>query len=178
MDPVTIGLLGVLAGAVIGFAGSGFAAYSAFRASELQARLPLIPRIHTLGFAFVRLSTAKGTADENPRRLDFESAWNDFRVHQQVLCPSIRIELLAYLLQRASRERDLNLVQAADLSGQFLDKITRMVGARSKHIFRWRANREERAIMLDWLESPESQALGAELRVKLRHVAKKGTIPN
>jgi hypothetical protein len=68
--------------------GAALWALASLRSSQLAARVPLAPKIHELGNAVVRLNAAAGKADYSDRLKDFQIAWNDLIVHQQILVPS------------------------------------------------------------------------------------------
>ena len=89
MDEAVAALIGAAIGAVAGIAGGGFAALSALRASQVAARAELAPKLHELAAAVISLRGAIGTGTEMKARRDIELAWNDFSVHQRVLCPSV-----------------------------------------------------------------------------------------
>lgn len=168
MTQVQAALVGALIGALAGFAGGGFAALASLRASQLAARSPLSSTLHKIAETLIRLRTADGKEERTSARRDFEQRWNEFSIQQRILCPSHRIEALTSLILVAARSQVEDPDDLLNLAGQTLEKITRMVGAHSNCLFRWRAVRQESNIIQNWLDSTESQILSNNVRSKLR----------
>ena len=165
-------LLGALIGAVAGIAGGWFAAIASVRASQLSARAPLALIIHQLGKRLISLRVALNTPDHARAIRDFEEEWNNLVVHQRILCPSDRIDRLLDLVRSASKQIEQEPDSVLNLSGQVLDKVSRMIGFHSNRLFRWRAGSDESAILENWLASKDSDILSPELRDRLRTIAK------
>jgi len=177
VDPVSAALLGALIGAVAGLAGGALAAIASLRASQVAARAPLAPKLHNIAAELIRLAPAIGQADEIGKRHAFELAWNDFAVHQKILCPSRRIESMVSLVratQRGKASSDETANAHLALAGQVLDKLTRMVGAHSAHLFRFRAALAEDRILEEWLNSDESRIMSPELRRRISELNRGG----
>lgn len=160
-------LLGGIIGAAAGLAGGGLAALAAVRASQLAARAPLGPILCGIADTVIQLRVTAGTIERHDIEIEFERRWREFSVHQRILCPSKRIENLLSLLLAVARDQKTQPDDLLNLAAQTLEKVTRMVGAHSRHIFRWRANLEESEIMRNWLASEESKVLSEAVRKKL-----------
>lgn len=167
MSEVVAALIGASIGAVAGLAGGGFAALASIRASQIAARAALAPKLHALADAIIRLQGAAGTAEELQRRRDLEGAWNDFGVHQRILCPSRILEVLSYVLRRAATDRNYTMQAVATVAGQAQDRAARIVGMHSDHFFRFAARRAERRIVADWLVGDARGWLGDGMRKKI-----------
>ena len=168
MNEAVAALIGAAIGAVAGVAGGGFAALAAIRASQVAARAELAPKLHALGRAIISLRGASGTDDEMKARRDIEVAWNDFGVHQRVLCPSRALEMLAYLIRRTTKEEENFTPKALlTMAGQAQDKASRIVGFYSESLFRFRARQKERKLVADWLAGDAHGLLGDALRQKI-----------
>jgi hypothetical protein len=167
VNEVVAALIGATIGAVAGVAGGGFAALAAIRASQVAARAELAPKLHALAGSIISLHGAIGTDNEMKARRNIELAWNDFGVHQRVLCPSRALEMLAYLIRRTTKEEE-NFTPEALLTivGQAEDKASRIVGFYSESLFRFRAQQKERKLVADWLAGDAHGLLGDELRQK------------
>ncbi len=174
MTEVQAALLGALIGALSGLAGGGFAALASLRASQTAARLPLCSTLFGIAEALIRLRIASENDERTSARLDFEKKWNEFSIQQRILCPSRCIEALSSLILAAARNQSENPEDLLNLSGQVLEKITRMVGAHSNNLFRWRAKKQEIDIIQNWLNSPESQILSANVRSELEDIGSPG----
>jgi len=168
MTQVQAALLGTLIGALAGLAGGGFAALSALRASQLAARAPLCTTLHRIAEALIRLRIASDDDERTLALRDFEKIWSEFSIQQRILCPSSRIEKLSSLILAAARSENESPDDLLNLASQSLDKMTRMVGAHSSYLFRWRTIRQESKIIKSWLDSPESQILSGDVRSKLK----------
>ena len=98
MNETVAVLVAVAIGAVAGLAGGGFAALASIRASQVAARASLAPKLHELSNAIVSLQGAirSGAQEEAEAKKNLECVWNDFAVHQRILCPSQALERLAY----------------------------------------------------------------------------------
>ncbi len=86
MSPVTAALLGALIGALAGLAGGAFAAIAAIRSSQIAARAPLADKIHEIAMVAIKLRVASTPDERNQWLIKFETAWNDFTIHQRILC--------------------------------------------------------------------------------------------
>ena len=164
---VQAALLGGMIGALAGLAAGGLAAFAAVRASQLAARAPLGPILCGIADTLIQLRVTAGTIQRDDIEIEFERRWKEFSVHQRILCPSARIESLLSLLLAVARSQKDHPDDVLNLAAQTLEKVTRMVGAHSRHLFRWRATLEESKIMRTWLASTESKVLGEEVRKKL-----------
>jgi hypothetical protein len=168
MSPeVQAALLGGIIGAAAGVAGGGFAAIAALRASQIAARAPLGSILCGIGNTLIHLRVTADTSARIEAEREIEQRWNELSIHQRILCPSTRIESLLSLLLAAGRSQKDRPDDLLILASQTLEKITRMVGAHSRHLFRWRAVREESRIIRNWLASQESQILSEGVRQKL-----------
>jgi len=172
MKEVTAALVGAFIGVIGGVAGGGFAALASLRASQTAARAPVAVTLHEVAKAVVRFRATKGTSEHGEAQRDFQRCWSLLSIQQRILCPSKRIEGLVSLVLAATQDKSADPDQLLHLSGQALDKISRMVGAHSLYIFRWRARSEETAIIRSWLANPESQILSQALRLKLDALAR------
>ena len=143
MSEAEFALFGALIGAMAGLAGGGFAALAAIGASQVAARAQLAPKLHALTHAIITLRGTIGTHDEMKARRDLELAWNDFGVHQRVLCPSRALEVLGYVIRRTTTEENVASDVLLTVAGQAQDKASRIVGLHSEHVFRFRARRKE-----------------------------------
>ncbi|MDP2651671.1 MAG: hypothetical protein Q8O94_00865 [bacterium] len=167
MSPEVAALLGATIGAVTGLTGGGFAALAALRASQLAARAPLGLILSGIANTLIQLRVTEGTTDQLDALREFDRKWSELSIHQRILCPSTRIERLLSLLLATARSQKDRPDDLLNLAAQTLEKVTRMVGAHSRHLFRWRASREELKIIRTWLASQESQVLSEEVRQKL-----------
>jgi hypothetical protein len=145
MDDPSAALVSGIIGAAAGLIGGAGAALSAIRSSQLAARVPLAGKVHQLNNAFVRLSAAP-PAEFHERVMTFSRAWNDLAVHQKILAPSRRIGALNDLVWHATMSEQLPKQVLIPLAGDALNALTDMIAAQSKHLFRWRAALEERAV--------------------------------
>ncbi len=161
-------LLGALIGALAGLAGGALAALASLRASQVTARAPLGGFLHELSVLLVKARAAVGQPDEDRAVADMEQKWNQFAVHQRIICPSDQIEELTNTLRSELKRADISLDARLHLSGQVLEKLSRMVGAHSSHMLRCSASRTERRIVSQWLDSEQSNLLGGEARSRLR----------
>jgi hypothetical protein len=167
MTEATAALIGALIGAMGGVAGGFFGAIASLRASQTAARAPIAPTLHRLAVLLIKLRVTKGTPEYDEIRRDFESQWSELAIQQRILCPSKRIEGLLALVWATTRDTSSKPDDLLTLAGQSLDKITRMVGAHSQHLFRWKAHRTEKEIICDWLASLESKILSSAARAEL-----------
>ena len=169
MSATVAALVGAAIGAVAGLAGGAFAALASIRASQLAARAILAPKLHELSNAIVTLRGTMGLEPEDELRAkkNLERAWNDFAVHQRVLCPSKAIEVLAYILRTAAFEEGYTLQAVATIAGQAQDKVARIVGLYSEHVFRFRARQEEKEVIAAWLAGEARGWLSDGLRKKV-----------
>ena len=168
MSPeVEAALLGGIIGGVAGVAGGGFAALAALRASQLAARAPLASILCAIANTLVQLRVSADTSERLKAEREIERKWNELSIHQRILCPSTKMEILLSLLLAAAKSREDRPDDLLVLASQTLEKISRMVGAHSSHLFRWRAVREESKIIRNWLASQESQVLSESTRQKV-----------
>lgn len=167
MTEGTAAILGALVGAAAGLAGGGFAALASVRASQLAARAVLGPVLLKIRDAIVWMNVTKGTEEYLPARKEFERAWSEFSIQQRILCPSERIANLMELVLVVGRNESDPIQAVLNLASQTIEKVTRMVGAYSNHLFRFRAQKEEVKIMRDWLKSDQATLLSEAVRSKL-----------
>ncbi len=167
MTESTSVILGALVGAVAGLAGGGFAALASLRASQLAARAPLGPVLYEISNALIGMNTTKGTREYWEPRREFERRWNEFSIQQRILCPSERIANLMELVREIGRNESAPIEVLLNLAGQTMEKVTRMVGAHSNHLFRFQARKEEADIIRLWLKSEQATLLSEAVRKKL-----------
>ncbi len=167
LSPEVAALLGAVIGGVAGLAGGGFAALAALRASQLASRAPLGLILSGIANTLIQLRVTTGTSDQLDVQREFKQRWSELSIQQRILCPSTKIESLLSLLLATGRSQKDRPDDLLNLAAQTLEKVTRMVGAHSRHLFRWHAGREEVDIIRDWLASQESQVLSKEVRQKL-----------
>jgi hypothetical protein len=160
-------LLGALVGAVAGLAGGGFAALASVRAGQLTARAALGPILQKIADTVVWMNTTKGTEEYLKARREFERGLSEFSIQQRILCPSERIANLMDLVRAIGRNQSDPIEAVLNLAGQTMEKVTRMVGAHSNHVFRCSAHREEAKIIGDWLKSEQATLLSEAVRTKL-----------
>jgi hypothetical protein len=160
-------ILGALVGAAAGLAGGGFAALASLRASQLAARAPLGPVLHEISNALIGMNATRGTESYWEPRREFERRWSEFSIQQRILCPSERIANLMDLVRAIARNESDPPEALLNLAGQTLEKITRMVGAYSNSLFRFRARREEARIIRRWLKSEPAKLLSDAVRAQL-----------
>jgi hypothetical protein len=156
-----------MVGAVAGLAGGGFAAVASVRASQLAARAALGPILQRIADTLIWTNTTKGTEEYLKARREFERGWSEFSIQQRILCPSERIANLMELVRAIGRNESDPPEAVLNLAGQTLEKVTRMVGAHSNHLFRYCAKREEAKIIQLWLESEQATLLSEAVRKKL-----------
>jgi hypothetical protein len=163
-------LLAAAVGALAGIGGSAVGALASLRASQLAARVPLAEKIHVLNQTIVHLHAAAGGADYVERLKAFQVAWNDLIVHQKILVPSRRLQLLHEIVRDAALDPALRPLEFPALAGEALNASTDIVAAYSSHMFRWWARIDERSIARRFrqlaqskLRSPALQRLSSEL---------------
>jgi hypothetical protein len=165
-------LAGAVVGAAAGIAGGLFGAVASIRASQVAARAPLASTLHKIGNTLIDLRVASGPEQRCEALRDFERSWNEFSIQQRILCPSRRIETLSGLLRATARNKVDAPEDLLRLAGQALEKVSRIVGAHSRHLFRFCALREESQIVTSWLaeesQADDNQKLSAKVRSTLR----------
>ena len=175
MNEVYAALLGALIGALAGLAGGAFASLASLRASQVAARAPLGQLLHEFVVCLVLLERALrrvAAAEVTAARNDIGAKWNQFAVHQRILCPSERLSVLTNVLRFEIIARiDADPTTTLDLAGQIQEMVTLMVAAHSSHLFRWRASRFEARILADWLASDKSKRLSQDSRSRLAKLA-------
>jgi hypothetical protein len=139
-------LIAAAVGGIAGVAGAAVAAVASMRASQLNARVALAPKMHTLAQKIVSLRGAVGTPEYTPRMKDFQLAWNDLIVHQKILLPSNRLTALHELVRDAATDTSLSPNGFVALAGDAMNAATEIVAEHAHHLFRWRARWAERAI--------------------------------
>ncbi len=162
-------LLGAIVGAAAGIAGGCFAALGSLRASQLAARAPLGHSLHRIVDIVITMRAIESTTGNEYLlvRREFESRWSEFSIQQRILCPSERLAELMALVRAAALSQEENPADLAELAGQTVEKVTRMVGAHSNTLFRFRARRQEAKIIREWLESEHGKKLRAANRTRL-----------
>jgi hypothetical protein len=160
-------LIGTIVGAVAGVAGGGLAALASLRASQLAARSPLGPVLYQIANTLISMNATKDTADHLKERREFERRWSAFSIQQRILCPSERIANLMELVRAAGINQSEPPQILLNLASQTLEKVTRMVGAHSDSLFRFRARRQEARIIRDWLDSKQAKLLSEAVRANL-----------
>lgn len=168
MTGAGIALVAAALGAIGGVVGGAVASLATLRTSQLSARAPLGPLLHEIGQFLIKLNASVGTSDYMGTLLRFESKWNEFSVHQRILCPSKTISNLMDLVRATTRETQSDPKDLLYLAGQTVEKITQMVGAHSYHLFRFRARCEEKKIVRLWLDSPQTGGLSEHVRNELK----------
>jgi hypothetical protein len=133
-------------GGVAGVAGAAVAAVAALRASQLEARAPLAPKIHALVQTIIKMRGVVGSPDYVTRMKDFQIAWNDLIVHQRILLPSKRLTRLNELIRDAATDTTLTPNGFVALAADALNVTTEIIAAHANHLFRWRARLTERGI--------------------------------
>lgn len=165
-------IIGAVVGTIGGLAGGGFASFASWRSSQLSVRVALVPTIHEIGTALVRVRITRLDTDEHLDALvNFEIRWNEFSIQQRILCPSKRIENLMDLVRATTKDRSAPPEALLALGGQAVDKVTRMIGAHTNQFFRFQARKDEATIIRDWLASPDANLLSQTVRKKLADLA-------
>jgi len=113
------------------------------------------------------MNATKGTDAYLGARREFERGLSEFSIQQRILCPSDRIANLMDLLSAIGRNQTDPIEAVLNLAGQTLEKVTRMVGAHSNHLFLCAAKREEAKIIRLWLKSEQATLLSEAVRQKL-----------
>ena len=133
-------------GGATGVAGAAVAAVAALRASQLEARAPLAPKMHVLTQAIVKIRGAVGSPDYNTRMKEGQLAWNDLIVHQKILLPSKKLTLLNELVRDAASDSTLTPNGFVALAAAAMNAATEVIAEHANHLFRWRARLAERGI--------------------------------
>ncbi len=175
MSEVYAALLGALIGALAGLAGGGLASIASLRASQVAARAPLGQILCEFSACVVKLYGASDHSEVETAKRDIELKWNEFAVHQRILCPSKRLSILWELLRSELKRPDMRGEAAIHLFGQMQEKATRMVGANSSHLFRWQARRSEAKVLTKWLAADQSKLLSDSARTRLGELACSGS---
>ena len=163
---VEAALLGAAIGGLAGLSGGAFAALASIRASQAATRAPLARLLHLLTVRIIALRVAPGD-QRSVAMNNFEEAFNEFSIHQRILCPSRRISVMCDLLRREFKNPDLDADTTLRLAGQAIERLGRMVGAHSVYLFRWRTSLFEIGIVQEWLKDPQSEVLSASARSEL-----------
>src|SRR5580704_4596423 len=105
------------------------------------------------------MNATKGTDAYLSARGEFERGLSEFSIQQRILCPSDRIANLMDLLRAIGRNQSDPVEAVVNLAAQTMEKITRMVGAHSNHLFQCCAKKEEAKIIRLWLKSEQATLL-------------------
>lgn len=170
MTEAQIALAGAAIGALAGVAGGGLAAMAALRGSQLAARAVLATVIHDVGRQLIALRIQVGTPGKDKAEAAFETTWNNLVVQQRILCPSARMDALVDIVRVAGRQIDADPDHVLLLAGQVLHLVTRMVGAHSRHLFAWRARREEARLLREWLDGDVASSLSTPVHLMLERL--------
>jgi len=144
-DSVAV-LIAAAVGGITGVAGAAVAAVAALRASQLEARAPLAPKMHALVQTIIKLRGGVGTPEYNGRLIAFQLAWNDLIVHQKILLPSRRLTRLNELVRDAATDATLTPNGFVALASDVMNAATELIAEHANHLFRWRARWAERRI--------------------------------
>ena len=75
--------------------------------------------------------------------------------------------MLASILRAVAFEEGYTLKAVATIAGQAQDKVARIVGLYSEHVFRFRARQKEKEVIAEWLAGEAHGWLGDGLRKKV-----------
>ena len=161
-------LLAAGIGALAGLGGGGLAALAVVRASQVTARVMLAPKLHAIAREIISLhgAVATRTADEAEARGKVSLAWNDFAVHQRILCPSPALELLANLILKTTKEKG-DVAKLLTLAGQAQALSAEILAVYSEHLFRSWARHKEKEIIADWLAGDASGLASDAIRTQI-----------
>ena len=125
------------------------------------------PVLQRIAETVVSMNATKGTDAYLSARGEFERGLSEFSIQQRILCPSDRIANLMDLLRAIGRNQSDPVEAVVNLAAQTMEKITRMVGAHSNHLFQCCAKKEEAKIIRLWLKSEQATLLSEPVRKKL-----------